>query len=102
MTKTCWSQQWAKDLLKRFPQVELSQNIIGSCAFDIYFLYMLAGWEKSAHHAEVPCDAFSKSFIVATGTCFLRDTGSLLSKEVYTLYRCVSYYPNVKKQAQER
>jgi len=35
----------------------LSQNILAVCNFDMQFVYILAGWEGSAHDARVLSDA---------------------------------------------
>jgi hypothetical protein len=35
----------------------LSQNILAICNFDMQFVYILAGWEGSAHDAQVLSDA---------------------------------------------
>jgi hypothetical protein len=35
----------------------LSQNILAVCNFDMQFVYILAGWEGSAHDSRVLSDA---------------------------------------------
>ena len=35
----------------------LSQNVLTACDFDMWFLYILAGWEGSAHDERVLQDA---------------------------------------------
>ncbi|XP_048624024.1 uncharacterized protein LOC125592702 [Brassica napus] len=39
----------------------LSQNILAACNFDLQFIYVLTGWEGSAHDAKVLNDALTRS-----------------------------------------
>ena len=46
----------------------LSQNILAVCNFNIIFVYILAGWEGSAHDQRVLSDAqASKGFNTPVG-----------------------------------
>ena len=50
----------------------LSQNILAACNFDMKFVYILAGWEGSAHDMRVLSDAqASKGFITPPGKYWL-------------------------------
>jgi hypothetical protein len=35
----------------------LSQNVLAACDFNLYFVYVLSGWEGSAHDGRVLVDA---------------------------------------------
>ena len=51
----------------------LSQNVLAACSFDLQFIYILSGWEGSAHDAKVLNDALTRNtnkFEVHEGTCF--------------------------------
>ena len=37
-----------------------SQHILAACNFDLEFIYMLSGWEGSAHDSKVLNDALSR------------------------------------------
>lgn len=39
----------------------LSQNVLAACNFDLEFIYVLSGWEGSAHDSKVLNDALSRS-----------------------------------------
>ncbi|XP_023633876.1 uncharacterized protein LOC111829329 [Capsella rubella] len=39
----------------------LSQNVLAACNFDLEFIYVLSGWEGSAHDAKVLNDALTRS-----------------------------------------
>jgi hypothetical protein len=50
----------------------LSQNILAVCDFDMIFVYILAGWEGSAHDSRVLSDAqATKGFITPIGKYWL-------------------------------
>ncbi|XP_057791208.1 uncharacterized protein LOC131008341 [Salvia miltiorrhiza] len=38
-----------------------SQNILAACNFDLQFIYVLSGWEGSAHDSKLLSDALSRS-----------------------------------------
>ncbi|EOA29250.1 hypothetical protein CARUB_v10025524mg [Capsella rubella] len=38
----------------------LSQNVLDACNFDLEFIYVLSGWEGSAHDAKVLNDALTR------------------------------------------
>ncbi|XP_026396057.1 uncharacterized protein LOC113290689 [Papaver somniferum] len=37
-----------------------SQNVLAVCNFDLEFIYVLSGWEGSAHHSKILNDAMTK------------------------------------------
>jgi hypothetical protein len=50
----------------------LSQNVLAVCNFDMRFVYVLAGWEGSAHDARVLIDAIAhKGFKTPAGKYWL-------------------------------
>jgi hypothetical protein len=54
----------------------LTQNILAVCDFDMRFLYILAGWEGSAHDGRVLKDAQNlKGFTTPKGKYWLGDAG---------------------------
>ncbi|KAL5843799.1 hypothetical protein ACOSQ4_009757 [Xanthoceras sorbifolium] len=38
----------------------ISQNVLAACNFDLEFIYVLSGWEGSAHDSKVLSDALSR------------------------------------------
>ncbi|XP_042443605.1 uncharacterized protein LOC122028781 [Zingiber officinale] len=40
---------------------EISQNVLAACNFDLEFIYVLSGWEGSAHDSFVLTDALSRN-----------------------------------------
>lgn len=38
----------------------ISQNVLAACNFDLEFIYVLSGWEGSAHDSRVLNDALSR------------------------------------------
>ncbi len=80
----------------------LSQNMLGVVAFDMRFVFVLAGWEGSAHDGRVLKDAFTKGFSVPTGKYYLGDAGYALSSNVLTPYRRVRYHLKEHQHAAKR
>lgn len=39
---------------------QISQNVLAVCNFDMEFIYVLSGWEGSAHDSKVLYDALTK------------------------------------------
>ncbi|CAH9137264.1 unnamed protein product, partial [Cuscuta epithymum] len=37
----------------------ISQNVLATCNFDLQFMYVLSGWEGSAHDSKVLTDALT-------------------------------------------
>ncbi|XP_023644308.1 uncharacterized protein LOC111832173 [Capsella rubella] len=40
---------------------QLSQNVLAACNFDLEFIYVLSGWEGSAHDSKVLHDALTRN-----------------------------------------
>ncbi|POV97107.1 hypothetical protein PSHT_14764 [Puccinia striiformis] len=75
----------------------IAQNVIAVCNFDLKFLYVLAGWEGSAHDSRVIADAFNKGLSIPEGQFYLADAGYALQKGLITPFRGVRYH--LKEQA---
>lgn len=39
---------------------DVSQNVLAACNFDLEFMYVLSGWEGSAHDSKVLNDALTR------------------------------------------
>ncbi|XP_060673253.1 uncharacterized protein LOC132803756 [Ziziphus jujuba] len=46
---------------------KFSQNVLAACNFDLKFIYVLSGWEGSAHDSKLLHDVLSKYFLVDCG-----------------------------------
>ena len=76
----------------------LSQNVLAVCSFDMEFLYVLAGWEGSAHDTRVLHYAvYEKGFSIPSGKYYLGDAGYTNSEIILTPYQGVRYH--LKEQA---
>jgi hypothetical protein len=75
----------------------ISQNVLAVVNFDLEFLYVLAGWEGSAHDSRVLADAFNKGFSVPNRKFYLADAGYALQKGLITPFRATRYH--LKEQA---
>jgi len=72
---------------------QLSQNVLACCEFDnSLFIYVLAGWEGSAHDGAVLEAAFDAEFKVPTGKYYLGDAGYGLTPWCITPYRGTRYH----------
>lgn len=80
----------------------LSQNVLGVCGFDMQFLYVLAGWEGSAHDGRVLLDALGKGFPRMPGKYYLGDAGYSLTSYCITPYRGVRYHLNEWQRGNQR
>lgn len=81
----------------------LSQNILAVCNFDMKFVYILAGWEGSAHDQRVLSNAQdSKGFITPKGKYWLGDAGYGNSEFVLSPYRGVRYHLKEVRQANQK
>jgi hypothetical protein len=73
----------------------LSQNVLAVCDFDLNFVYVLPGWEGSAHDGRVLSDAQSyQGFLTPLGKYWLGDAGYGNSEYVLTPYRGTRYHLN--------
>lgn len=71
----------------------LSQNVLAVCDFDMRFLYILAGWEGSAHDGRVLQDAqTTQGFHTPKGKYWLGDAGYGCTEFVLAPYRGVRYH----------
>jgi hypothetical protein len=81
----------------------LSQNVLAVCNFEMQFVYILAGWEGSAHDVRVLQDAqMSQGFVTPKGMYWLGDTGYTNSEFVLSLYRGVRYHLKEVQQANRK
>jgi hypothetical protein len=81
----------------------LSQNVLAVCNFDMEFVYILAGWEGSAHDVRVLQDAqYSRGFNTPKGKYWLGDAGYSNSEFVLSPYRGVRYHLKEVRQADQR
>lgn len=39
----------------------VSQNVLAACNFDLQFIYVLSGWEGSAHDSKILNDALTRN-----------------------------------------
>jgi hypothetical protein len=68
----------------------LSQNVLAVCNFDMQFVYVLPGWEGSAHDRRVLSDAQSyHGFNTPKGKYWLGDAGYGNSEYIMSPYRGV-------------
>jgi hypothetical protein len=67
----------------------LSQNVLAVVNFDFEFVYVLAGWEGSAHDIWVFNDATSKGLNIPQKKYFLADAGCGLCQGLMTPFRGV-------------
>ncbi|KAI7939602.1 hypothetical protein MJO29_014338 [Puccinia striiformis f. sp. tritici] len=75
----------------------IAQNVLAVVNFDFQFVYLLAGWEGSAHDGTVLADALTKEFSIPEGRFYLADAGYGLQKGILTPYRATQYH--LKEQA---
>lgn len=77
----------------------ISQNVLAAYDMDMYFVYILAGWEGTAHDGRVLNDAINKGFIAPSGKYYLADAGYSNTLMTLVPYRGVRYH--LKEQAQQ-
>lgn len=71
----------------------LSQNVMAAVDFDMNFLYVLPGWEGSAHDSRVLNDALEKGFSAPPGRYYLADAGYAASGGILlTPFKKVRYH----------
>lgn len=70
----------------------ISQNVLAVCDFNMYFTYVLSGWEGSAADSTVLEDARSNDFRIPDGKFYLGDAGFPSSDAVLVPYRGVRYH----------
>lgn len=64
----------------------VAQNVLVVVNFESQFVYLLAGWEGSAHDTTVLADAFTKDFTIPDGKYYLADAGYRLQEGILTPY----------------
>jgi hypothetical protein len=78
----------------------LSQNMLAVCNFDMQFVFVLPGWEGSAHDGRVLSNAQSRhNFNTPKGKYWLGDAGYGNSEYVMAPYRGVRYHLKEQRQA---
>lgn len=60
----------------------LTQNFLAVVSFDFNILYVLAGWEGSAHDATVLVDTFCKNLTIPRKKYYLANAGYGLQKGI--------------------
>jgi DDE superfamily endonuclease len=81
---------------------QLSQNVLGVCNFDMNFLYVLPGWEGSAHDSRVLADATMRGFSALPGKYYLGDAGYSNSGHTLAPYQKVRYHLREQARAAEK
>ena len=77
----------------------ISQNVLAVCDMDMYFTYILAEWESTAHDGRVLNDVIDKGFTASSGKYYLADAGYSNTSLTLVSYRGVRYH--LKEQAQQ-
>ncbi|CAL9010665.1 unnamed protein product [Prunus brigantina] len=72
----------------------ISQNVLAACNFDLEFIYVLSGWEGSAHDSRVLNDALTRrnGLKVPQGKYFLVDCGFPNRRQFLAPFRGVRYH----------
>ena len=81
---------------------QVSQNVFAACTFNMYFCFILAGWEGSAHDGRVFKDALAKGFTIPDGKFYLGDAGYPLTNQCLTPYHGVRYHLREQYQSHAR
>ncbi|XP_057775366.1 uncharacterized protein LOC130994335 [Salvia miltiorrhiza] len=71
-----------------------SQNVLAACNFDLQFIYVLSGWEGSAHDSKLLTNALSRpnGLHVPQGKYFLVDCGFANRRQFLAPMRGVRYH----------
>ncbi|KAK6160432.1 hypothetical protein DH2020_003813 [Rehmannia glutinosa] len=72
----------------------ISQNVLAACTFDLEFIYILSGWEGSAHDSKLLNDALTRrnGLKVPRGKTFLVDCGFPNRRQFLAPFRGVQYH----------
>lgn len=70
----------------------LTQNCLIACSFDLYFLYVLSGWEGSVSDSLLFHTARQSSFPIPNGKYYLADAGFPLCDHLLVPYRGVRFH----------
>ena len=65
----------------------VSQNVIAACTFDMYFCYILSGWEGSASDGGVFHDAHAHDLVIPKGQYYLADAGYAMCDALLVPFR---------------
>jgi len=76
----------------------LTQNVLMAVDFQMNFMYVLAGWEGTAHDSRVINSAKVKGFEALPGKYYVADAGYSNTPMTLTPYRGVRYH--LREQAQ--
>uniref|UniRef100_A0A8I6YP63 DDE Tnp4 domain-containing protein n=1 Tax=Hordeum vulgare subsp. vulgare TaxID=112509 RepID=A0A8I6YP63_HORVV len=79
------------------------QNVLAAVDSDLRFIYVLAGWEGSAHDSYVLQDALSRpnGLKIPEGKIFLADAGYAARPGILPPYRGVRYHLKEYRGARE-
>jgi hypothetical protein len=81
----------------------ISQNVLAICNFDLLFLYILPGWEGSAHDQRVLSDAlYQHELKIPPEKYYLGDAGYSNSDYCMVPYRGVRYHLKEQRQASQK
>lgn len=69
-----------------------SQNCLVCCDFDMNFLYVMSGWERSTADATLYHDARTKDLAIPDGKYYLADAGFPNCPELLVPYRGQRYH----------
>ncbi|CAA0821532.1 Unknown protein [Striga hermonthica] len=72
----------------------ISQNVLAACNFDLEFIYVLSGWEGSAHDSKILSDALTRKngLKVPQGKWFLVDCGFPNRRQFLAPFRGTRYH----------
>ena len=70
----------------------LSQNVLAGCTLDLYFFYVLPGWQGSANDTKVLNEAISRDFPLMDGRYYLADSGYHPRRGFLTPYGSTRYH----------
>jgi DDE superfamily endonuclease len=79
-----------------------SQNVLAACDFKMNFVYVLPGWEGSAHDGRVLGDARAKGFDAPSRKYYLADSGYSSTSLTLTPYPKVRYHLREQARATQR
>ncbi|KAL1225898.1 Protein ALP1-like [Cardamine amara subsp. amara] len=74
---------------------DISQNVLAACNFDLEFIYVLSGWEGSAHDSRILNDALTRNtnrLPVPEGKFYVVDCGFANRPNFLAPYRGVRYH----------
>ncbi|XP_020094902.1 putative nuclease HARBI1 [Ananas comosus] len=80
----------------------LSQNVMVACDFNLRFVYVRAGWERSASDARILQDALNNGFTVPLGKYYLVDAGYANTLSFIAPYRGIRYHLREHGAANEK